>query len=116
VASGLVICAFDDSPSARRAAEVAGWLAAALNARLELIHVFDPGAQPALPREGDLRDPAIHLHVRAGPNERTKARMQAIMEGVAGRLPAGRGGVPGAGGPRGPHPARGGGRGEARCC
>ena len=68
-----VICAFEPSGPARLAAHMAAWLAEQLQAPLELIHVFDAGAQPALPRDGLLKDPVIRGDVADRLDDRTRA-------------------------------------------
>jgi nucleotide-binding universal stress UspA family protein len=82
-----VICAFDASSEAWRAVEVAAWVADALRAPLEVIHVFDEGAQPALPREGALTDPVVREKVRLRSDERTRARMRRILQSAVDPLP-----------------------------
>jgi nucleotide-binding universal stress UspA family protein len=62
--------------------EAAAWLAGALRAPLEVIHVFDSGAQPALPREGVLRDPVSRRKARRRIDERERARMRSMLQSV----------------------------------
>jgi nucleotide-binding universal stress UspA family protein len=54
-----VICAFDASEPSVLAAHVAGWMAAALNAPLELVYVVDHDDLPALPPHGATIDPHL---------------------------------------------------------
>jgi nucleotide-binding universal stress UspA family protein len=82
-----VICAFEASAPARRAIEAAAWLAGALRAPLEVIHVFDAGAQAAVPREGGLRDPVLRREVRLRLDERERARMHRMLQSVVEPLP-----------------------------
>jgi len=81
-----VICAFDASSQARRAVEAAAWLAETLRAPLEVIHVFDEGVQPALPREGALMDPLVREKVHLRRDERTRARMRRMLRNVVDPL------------------------------
>jgi len=81
-----VICAFEASAPARRAVEAAAWLAGALHAPLEVIHVFDAGAQAALPGTGALVDPAVREEVRVRIDERTRARMRDSLRRVVAPL------------------------------
>jgi nucleotide-binding universal stress UspA family protein len=74
-----VICAFEASPPARRAVEAAAWLAGALQAPLAVIHVFDSGDQPALPREGDLLDPLVYREVRIRGDRRARSLMRETL-------------------------------------
>jgi nucleotide-binding universal stress UspA family protein len=46
--TGPIVCAFEDTDPAIRAAAVAGWLAAEIGASMLLVHAFDEGALPAL--------------------------------------------------------------------
>jgi nucleotide-binding universal stress UspA family protein len=82
-----VICAFDASRPARRAVEAAAWLAGALRAPLEVIHVFDAGAQAALPRHEALLDHVSRGTLRLRIDERTRARMRRIQQSVVEPLP-----------------------------
>jgi nucleotide-binding universal stress UspA family protein len=82
-----VICAFEESSPARRAVEAAAWLADALRAPLEVIHVFDDGAQPDVPRHGDLADPVAREEARRRIDQRTRARMRGALRSVVGQLP-----------------------------
>ena len=77
-----VICAFEASAPARRAVEAAAWLAGALGAPLEVIHVFDAGAQAALPREGALRDPVLRREARLRIDDRERARRRRMLQSV----------------------------------
>ena len=62
---------------------MAAWLAEQLQAPFELIHVFDDGAQPALPRDGLLMDPVIRGDVAARLNDRTRALALADLKSLA---------------------------------
>jgi nucleotide-binding universal stress UspA family protein len=81
-----VICAFQDAPPARRAVDAAAWLAHALRTPLEVIHVFDAGAQAAVPRHGDFADPLRRQELRVRIDERTRARMRSVLSSVVDRL------------------------------
>src|SRR3712207_1575712 len=83
-----VICAFEPSAPARLAARAAAWLATELRAPLELVHVFDPGAQPAFPREGGLIDPVMRQRLTMQRDERERARARRILDTVADDLGA----------------------------
>jgi nucleotide-binding universal stress UspA family protein len=83
-----VICAFEESEAARRAVEAAAWLAGALRAPLEVIHVFDAGAQAALPRQGALRDPVLRRKLRRRVDDRARARMRRALQSVVEPLPS----------------------------
>jgi nucleotide-binding universal stress UspA family protein len=83
-----VICAFEASSPARHAVEAAAWLAGVLRAPLEVIHVFDAGAQAALPRQGALRDPFLRGKLRRRIDERARARMRRVLESVVDPLPS----------------------------
>jgi nucleotide-binding universal stress UspA family protein len=87
VAAQPVICAFEASTPARRAVEAAAWLAGALRAPLEVIHVFDAGAQAALPRHGSVLDPVVRQKLRVRIDERTRGRMRVMLQSVVEPLP-----------------------------
>src|SRR4051812_35825728 len=82
-----VICAFEASRPARRAVEAAAWLAGALRVPLEVIHVFDAGAQPDLPQDGVLREPVLRRKAQLHMDERTRGRMRRILRSVVEPLP-----------------------------
>jgi nucleotide-binding universal stress UspA family protein len=77
-----VICAFEASTPARRAVQAAAWLAGALRAPLEVIHVFDAGAQAALPRHEPGLDPVLRQKLRVRIDERTRADMDNMLQSV----------------------------------
>ena len=83
-----VICAFEASRPAWCAVEAAAWLADALGAPLEVIHVFDAGAQRALPREGALGDPVLRREARRRIDERERARMRRMLQSVVAAFPS----------------------------
>jgi nucleotide-binding universal stress UspA family protein len=87
VHDGPVICAFEASPPARRAVEAAAWLAGALRAPLEVIHVFDAGAQADLPRDGPYLDPVLRGELGARIDQSTRVRMGRTLRSVVEPLP-----------------------------
>jgi nucleotide-binding universal stress UspA family protein len=82
-----VICAFEAAAPARRAVEAAAWIADALRAPLDVVHVFDAGAQAAVPRHGDFADPLLREELRDRIDERTRARMGSLLRSVVEPLP-----------------------------
>jgi len=77
-----VICAFEASRPARRAVAAAAWLACELRAPLEVLHVFDAGAQPTLARQEALLDSHLRAEARLIRDERTRTRMRRILQSV----------------------------------
>jgi nucleotide-binding universal stress UspA family protein len=82
-----VISAFEESPPARRAVEAAAWIADALRTPLEVVHVFDAGAQAAVPRHGEFADPRVREELRVRLDERTRARMRSSLQSIVEPLP-----------------------------
>jgi nucleotide-binding universal stress UspA family protein len=67
--------------------EVAAWIADALRTPLEVVHVFDAGAQAAVPRHGDLANPLLREELRAGIDDRTRAHMRRLLRSVVEPFP-----------------------------
>jgi nucleotide-binding universal stress UspA family protein len=83
-----VLCAFDPSTPSHAAARMAGWLAVELRAPLELVHVFDPGELPALPREGAAADPVLRARAYAAMERAAERQAHDALETLAAELPA----------------------------
>jgi nucleotide-binding universal stress UspA family protein len=62
---------------------MAAWLADEIAAPLEFVHVFDPGAQPALPRDGVLIDPVLRDTLDDRHDKRERALAHATLEELA---------------------------------
>jgi nucleotide-binding universal stress UspA family protein len=83
-----VICAFDASKPSMDASLAAAWLAAELRAPLELLHVLDHGALPALPRTGAHRDPGMRAELREDLQRQAEAQARADVEAAVFALDA----------------------------
>jgi nucleotide-binding universal stress UspA family protein len=83
---GPVLCAFDTSEPSLLAADLAAWLACALHAPLELLHVVDHGELPALPRSGAHADPevrdALHELQERVAEHTARTHLEVIIAGL----------------------------------
>lgn len=85
--AATIICAVDATEPARLGAHMAGWLAERLEASLELVHVLDADALPALPREGAGADPVLRGQVYGLQADRAREQALTGLEELAARLP-----------------------------
>jgi nucleotide-binding universal stress UspA family protein len=86
VSARPIVCAYDASAPARRAAEVAAWLAAQAGVPLELLYVLDEGALPSLGRHGAMADPVLRGQVHSMQDDRARLWARRELQAAAAAL------------------------------